>query len=88
MFLRNVDDTGGYLVKLNVNFSISKTDPEEFTRMICDAIDAGYRHIDGAMFYENEDQVGNGLKKKMDEKVVEREELFVVSKVLYMKLVY
>lgn len=54
---------------------------EEFTRMISDAIDAGYRHIDGAMFYRNEVDVGVGIRQKIDEKVIKREDLFLVSKV-------
>jgi diketogulonate reductase-like aldo/keto reductase len=40
-----------------------------------------YRHIDGAMFYGNEVDVGNGIRQKIEEKVVTREELFLVSKV-------
>ncbi len=40
-----------------------------------------YRHIDGAMFYGNEVDVGDGIRQKIEEKVVTREELFLVSKV-------
>ena len=51
------------------------------TRSICDAIDAGYRHIDGAAFYQNEEFVGRGIHQKIREGVVQRKDLFVVSKV-------
>ncbi len=51
------------------------------TRCISEAIDAGYRHIDGAAFYQNEVYVGRGIQNKIREGVVERKDLFMVSKV-------
>lgn len=47
------------------------------------AISAGYRHIDGAYMYENEEEVGAGIRTMIDQGVVKREDLFVVSKVRY-----
>lgn len=52
-------------------------DGEEVVNAIKWAVDAGYRHIDTAAIYNNEDGVGRGIT----ECNVPREELFVVSKV-------
>ncbi|WP_226576571.1 aldo/keto reductase [Halobacillus litoralis] len=52
-------------------------DGEEVTKAIQSAVDAGYRHIDTASFYENEEGVGEGIKKCGRS----REELFVTTKV-------
>lgn len=43
---------------------------------VAHAIKSGYRHIDGALCYGNEDEVGAGIRKSG----VPREELFITSK--------
>ena len=44
------------------------------------AISNGYRHIDTAYIYGNEKGVGKGLKLSLEEQGLEREEIFVTTK--------
>lgn len=46
-----------------------------------DAIDAGYRLLDTAEFYKNEEGVGRAIKKKIQEGVIKRDDIFVLTKV-------
>ena len=52
------------------------TDLEECERSVIDAIDTGYRSIDTAASYMNEEAVGRGIKGSR----VPREELFITTK--------
>ena len=47
---------------------------------VYDSIKAGIRSIDTALYYNNEKEVGLGIKKALDEKIVKREELYVITK--------
>lgn len=52
------------------------TDPSECERSVVDAIQTGYRHIDTAASYQNEEAVGNGIKQSG----IAREKLFITTK--------
>ena len=41
---------------------------------------AGYRHIDTATRYANEDIIGEALEKVLSEETIKREDLFVTTK--------
>ncbi len=45
------------------------------------AIDAGYRHIDTAIAYENESGIGVGLKAALEKTGLHRENIFITSKI-------
>jgi 2,5-diketo-D-gluconate reductase B len=53
------------------------TDPDTCANSVQTALEAGYRHIDTAQHYENEQAVGDGIAAAD----VPREEVFVASKV-------
>lgn len=61
-----------------VGLGVFKIDDDaECERVVLDALELGYRHIDTAMIYRNEAAVGRALAKSG----IPREELFVTTKV-------
>ncbi|KAK5055263.1 hypothetical protein LTR84_013013 [Exophiala bonariae] len=53
-----------------------KSEPGEVTNAVAFALKNGYRHIDAALIYGNESEVGQGIKKS----AVPRSEIFITSK--------
>lgn len=53
------------------------TDPQEAEEAVYQAIKAGYRHIDTAQSYLNEEAVGKGIKKSQ----IPRKDLFLTTKI-------
>ncbi len=71
-------------VKLNngvempiIGYGVYQVDPAECERCVSDALKVGYRMIDTAQAYHNEEGVGAAVKKSG----IAREDLFLVSKV-------
>ncbi len=60
-----------------LGYGVYQTPPEETERCVLEAIDVGYRSIDTAQAYGNEEGVGNALVKCG----LPREEFFVTTKV-------
>jgi diketogulonate reductase-like aldo/keto reductase len=60
-----------------LGYGVFQVSPEECERCVSDAISVGYRLIDTAQAYANEEGVGNAWRKSG----LKREELFLVTKV-------
>jgi len=59
-----------------LGFGVFKVDPDETERIVSDALEVGYRHIDTAAVYGNEIGVG----KAIEASGIPREELYVTTK--------
>ncbi|MDY7541234.1 aldo/keto reductase [Cryobacterium breve] len=59
-----------------LGFGVFKVDPDETTRIVSDALEVGYRHLDTAAIYGNEAGVGAAIAAS----AVPRSELFVTTK--------
>jgi glycerol 2-dehydrogenase (NADP+) len=55
--------------------------PGEVQDAVFHALKSGYRHIDAAYVYGNENEVGAGIRAALDDGLTTREEIFVTSKV-------
>ncbi|KAK7488793.1 hypothetical protein BaRGS_00019928 [Batillaria attramentaria] len=55
--------------------------PNEVYEGVKKAIEAGYRHIDCAWVYDNEQEVGQAIADKINDGTVKREDIFVTTKV-------
>ena len=60
-----------------LGYGVYQIDPAEAERCVLDAISVGYRSIDTALAYSNEEGVGNAIVKCS----VPRDELFITTKV-------
>ena len=60
-----------------LGYGVYQVTPEECERCVTDAVAVGYRLIDTAQAYFNEEQVGNAIRKSR----IPREKLFVTTKV-------
>ncbi|QTX04044.1 aldo/keto reductase [Agromyces archimandritae] len=59
-----------------LGFGVFRVDPAETDRIVADALDVGYRHLDTARIYANEQGVGRAIAASG----IPREELFVTTK--------
>ena len=60
-----------------LGYGVFQVSPEECERCVSDAISVGYRSIDTAQIYQNEEGVGNAVKKSG----IDRKEFFLTTKI-------
>ena len=60
-----------------LGYGLFKIDPKESERCVRDALSLGYRMIDTAQFYANEEGVGNAIANSG----IAREDIFLVTKI-------
>lgn len=58
-------------------YGVFQVSPEECERCVSDAISVGYRSFDTAQVYQNEEGVGNAIKKSG----IDRKEFFITTKI-------
>lgn len=57
-----------------------KSQAGDVERAVMEAINVGYRHIDTAFFYQNEQDIGKAVQAKIQDGTVKREDLFITTK--------
>ena len=57
-----------------------KSEPGEVGAAVTEALRIGYRHFDCATIYGNEAEIGDAFQRALDEGVVQRDDLWVTSK--------
>lgn len=85
-FITNVPtytlNTGAVMPAVGLGtFGSDKYTPEQIANAVTGAIKAGYRMLDCASVYQNEEQIGEVINALFKEGVVKRQELFITSKV-------
>ncbi|MDK6553072.1 aldo/keto reductase, partial [Escherichia coli] len=63
-----------------LGYGVFKVEPDKTEELVLEALKVGYRHIDTASFYGNEEQVGRAVADAIAAGDVTREELFITSK--------
>lgn len=59
-----------------IGYGVFKVDPAETERLVSEALEAGYRHIDTARIYENEEGVGRAIAASG----IPRDQLYITTK--------
>jgi len=58
-----------------------RSDKGNVKDVVTEALRLGYRHIDAAQIYQNQEEVGEGIQEAIEKGYVRRQELWVTSKI-------
>ena len=64
-----------------IGFGVFEIPKEETARCVYEALEAGYRLIDTAQAYYNEEETGDGIQQAIQKLGVNREDIFLTTKV-------
>ena len=64
----------------SVGLGLWKIEPQLTAASIVTAIQAGYRHLDGASDYGNEPEAGDGVRQALSSRLCSRDDLWITSK--------
>ena len=73
-------------IKLNqsemplVGFGTYLISNEDVESVIYQAIEAGYRHIDTAQGYFNEERIGKAITRAISKNIIKREDIYITTK--------
>ncbi|MCC6508133.1 MAG: aldo/keto reductase, partial [Pirellulaceae bacterium] len=79
MSSKNIALAGGASLPA-VGLGLWKVEPRLAPGLVVSAIEAGYRHLDGACDYGNESACGDGVKQSISRGLCTRDQLWVTSK--------
>lgn len=69
-------------------FGVFQVSEDQCEQVVLDAIGTGYRLLDTASSYKNEEAVGNAVKKAIAAGMVKREDLFITTKAYIQQMGY
>ncbi|XP_030765036.1 1,5-anhydro-D-fructose reductase-like [Sitophilus oryzae] len=78
--MKTIKLTGSGLEMPVVGLGTWRAQPQEVENAVNVALESGYRHIDTAFNYNNEDSIGKSIKQWIDSGKGKREDLFITTK--------
>lgn len=85
--MKNVKLSNGIEMPME-GFGVFQVPDTQCEQVILDAIEAGYRLLDTASSYKNEEALGSAVKKAIAAGMVKREELFITTKAYIQQMGY